>query len=93
MGMLLFAALKNFTVENPDLSIPGGIEILKAHDGRIKPAHVMDLLNNVLADIAAIKERAGIDGPIEFAPQQAGKTPSHVYGALVTALEIVEAMT
>ena len=93
MGMMLFSALQNLTAENPDLSIPGGIEILEAYDGLIKPAHVMDLLNNILADIAAIKERAGIDGPIEFAPQQAGKTPTHVYGALVSALDIVEAMT
>lgn len=93
MGMMLFSALRKLTVENPELSIPGGIEILEAYDGQIEPAHVMDLLNNILADIAAIKERAGIDGPIEFAPQQAGKTPTHVYGALVSALDIVEAMT
>ncbi len=88
----ILRALGALTSENPDIEIPGGIVLLNRRSGRIEPAHVMDLLNNILAEISAIKVTVGARSLTEFAPPQAGRTPSHVYDPVSTALVLVETL-
>lgn len=88
----LLRTLRTLTSENPGFQIPGGIVLLNQRSGRIEPAHVMDLLNNILAEISAIKVKVGARSLTEFAPPQAGKTPSHVYDPVATALLLAETL-
>lgn len=85
----LLAELKKLTARNPEFAIPGGVVLLKNQSGEAAPEDVMNLLNNVLAEISAIKVILGIEQPTEIAPPQAGKTPSHVYDAVQSALAAV----
>ncbi len=88
----LLRALGTLTSENSGFEIPGGVVLLNRRSGRIEPAHVMDLLNNILAEISAIKVKVGARSLTEFAPPQAGKTPSHVYDPVSTALTLAETL-
>jgi hypothetical protein len=88
----LLQALKSLTSENPDFEISGGVVLLNRRSGRIEPGHVMDLLNNILAELSAIKVKVEGGSFTAFAPPQAGKTPSHVYDAVSNALVLAETL-
>ena len=88
----LLQALESLTSENPDFEISGGVVLLNRRSGRIKPTHVMDLLDNILAELSAIKVKVEAGSLTEFAPPQAGKTPSHVYDAVSIALVLAETL-
>jgi hypothetical protein len=90
-GFELLAALKVTTEQNPNFAIPAGVVMPNQRAGKVKPAHVMDVLNNALAEIGAIKVKVGAKTATEFAPAQSGKTPSDVYDAVQTAVLMVKA--
>lgn len=90
-GMKLLARIKEIT-STADLAIPSGVVMPNSRKGKIRPEHVMDLLNNVLAEIGAIKAKIGVTSPTELAQAPSGKTPSDVFDALDTALAIVDAL-
>lgn len=88
----LLAELETLTLRNPEFAIPGGVVLPNPQSVRVVPEDVMDLLNSVLAEISAIKVKLGLQAPTEFAPAQAGKTPSFVYDAVNTALLAVRTL-
>ena len=74
------------------LKVPGGVIIPNMRGGKINPGHVQYALNNALAEIAAMKVAAGSTSYTVIAPPQSGKTPSDVYYAVLTALEIARGL-
>lgn len=72
--------------------IPGGVIMPTKVSGRITPAEVIDLLNNILAEIGAVKVAVGSTAVTEFTGPQSGKTPSDVYDALVKAGALVDTL-
>ncbi len=70
------------------LKVPGGVIVPNMRSGKISSGHVQGVLNNALAEIAAMKVASGSTNYTVIAPPQSGKTPSDVYYAVLTALEI-----
>lgn len=89
-GVELLAAIKSLSATNPNLAIPGGVVMPNKRSGKIRPGHVMELLNNVLAEISAVKVKVGAKTPTELAPMPSGKSPSNVFDAVSTALAMVK---
>lgn len=85
----LLIEIKKLTEENPALAIPKGVILPNRRTGVIKPTDVMDLLGTVLAEISAIKAKAGIIAPTRLAPPQTGKTPSDVHAMVSYARGLV----
>jgi len=86
----LLAAIKSLSAADPVFAIPGGVVMPNKRSGRIRPAHVMELLNNVLAEIGAIKVKVGANIATELAPMPSGKSPSNVFDGVSTALMMVK---
>ncbi|MCB2261445.1 MAG: hypothetical protein LGR52_00625 [Candidatus Thiosymbion ectosymbiont of Robbea hypermnestra] len=78
--------------EKDGYGIPGGVVMLNKVSGCITPAEVIDILNNILAEVGAIKVTVGATAATEFAGAQSGKTPSDVYDALVKAEALVDSL-
>ncbi|MFQ5533404.1 MAG: hypothetical protein ACE5EM_01085 [Sphingomonadales bacterium] len=78
--------LKRTVEEQPDFNIPGGITLPGRKTEPIKPKDVLDLLDDMLADILALKAAIGIRAPAEFTREQVGKTPSDVFDQISRAL-------
>ncbi len=91
-GMEVLAAMKALSDANPKFAVPGGIILPNDRTGKVTPGHVIDLFNNVLADISAIKAKLGINVPTKLAPVASGKTPSNVFDAINTALSAVKSL-
>ncbi|MGE5506334.1 MAG: cupin domain-containing protein [Actinomycetota bacterium] len=85
----LLTDLKGLADGNPALSIPMGVVLLNKRGGTIKPAHVMDLLGTVLAEISAMKVKVGIHVPTQLAPLQTGMTPSDVHATVSFARALI----
>jgi hypothetical protein len=91
-GFKAMQALEKITTEMPDYAVPGGVVMPNMRKGKIRPEHVMDLLNKLLAEIAAVKVKVGATTPTVLAAAPSGKTPSNVYDAISTALELIETL-
>ena len=89
MGHRVLLRLKELADLKPDLSPPGGIVLPNDRKGTIVPGHVEERLNDVLAEVMSIKARMQIDEPTRMTRQQAGKTPSDVFGAVAAAEAMV----
>ena len=85
----LLVDIKVVTEANPALAIPMGVVLPNRRMGVMKPAHVMDLLGTVLAEISAVKVKAGVMKPTLLAPAQTGMTPSDVHAAVSYARALV----
>jgi hypothetical protein len=59
--------------------IIGGIVEIKRPTTEIAPADVLNFLNNVLADVGAVKESMSINAPSVIATRPENQTPSHVF--------------
>jgi hypothetical protein len=70
----------------------GGIVIPPSPQGSITPANVLDILNNILAEIGSIKVHADISVPINLAPTVSGKTPSGVFDQLLAAQSLADSI-
>lgn len=88
----LLVDIKVLTENNPSLAIPMGVVLPERRTGNIKPAHVMDLLGSVLAEISAIKAKTGVTIPTVLAPPQTGMTPSDVHSAVSHARALVASL-
>ena len=84
----MLAKLKSLTTHDA-YAIKGGVVLLSKPDGSITPAHVMDALNNVLAEVGAIKEKIGVSEPTKYAALKSGQTPSNVYDSIEYAISLV----
>lgn len=91
-GLELLAALQATTSADDSLATPGGIVLPNRRPGKIRPKHVIDLLNNALAEIDAIKVTVGVRSPTVLPPPQSGKTPSDVFDAVKTAILIARSL-
>ncbi len=78
--------------EKKGYDIPGGVIMPNKVSGRITPTDVIDLLNNILAEVGAIKVVVGSTDKTEFAGPQSGKTPSDVYDAMVKAGALLDTL-
>ncbi|WP_282609888.1 hypothetical protein [Pelagibius sp. Alg239-R121] len=78
--------------KNERFAISGGVVMPNLREGKITPAHVIDILNNVQAEVVAMKLAVGASDPSDIIAAPAGKTPSDVYDALETALQMVETL-
>ncbi|WP_089728113.1 hypothetical protein [Candidatus Thiosymbion oneisti] len=72
--------------------VPGGVVMPNKLDGPITPTEVIDILNNILAEVGAIKVAVGATAATEFPGKQSGKTPSDVYNALRKAEALVDSL-
>ena len=90
-GYTLLTDIKSLS-ETPAYAIKGGVVMPNKRTGRITPGNVAELLNNVLADVAALKIKAGIKVPTHYAGPQAGKTPTNVFDALGAAHKMLKTL-
>ncbi len=72
--------------------LPGDLVLPTRPSGRIKPAQVLDVVNNALAEMGALKVKLGVNSPTQLAEAVSGKTPSDVFDATVTARALVSAL-
>ncbi len=79
--------IKELSETNERLKIPGGIVLLEKAKGKISPSQVMDLLNNILGDIGAMKLALAAKDPTVLAAAQSGKTPSNVMDSIIAAFK------
>ena len=87
----LLGKVKTLT-EKDGYGIPGGVVMPNKVVGCITPAEVIDILNNILAKVGAIKVAVGVTAVTEFGEAQSGKMPSDVYDALVKAEALVDSL-
>lgn len=91
LGVQLLERLAELT-QNEAFAIPGGVVLPNRREGKITPAHVIDILNNAQAEVVAVKLAVGASEPTEVIAPPAGKTPSDVFDALQTALQMLEGL-
>lgn len=89
-GFVLLNSLKSLVERDPDYRIPGGIVLPTRKKGSITPGDVLDLLNNILAELSAVKAKIGAITPTDLVAAPSGKTPSDVFDALVRAVALVD---
>ncbi len=88
----LAAAMDNLIQTRPSLAPAGGIIMPFRETGMIKPEQVRYALNDILAEISAMKIALGDQEEVRPAPAPSGTTPSNVYDRLTEALRLVERM-
>ena len=89
----LMLSVKSLCQTDSRYCIEGGIDIPPMHQGNISPAIVLDLMNNLIADIGALKVSLGIQQAVPLAPEQSGKTPSDVFDILVKSSRLMARMS
>lgn len=87
----LLAALSILTANDADFLILGSA-IPYRPSGTVRPSHIMNILNILLAEVSAIKAKLRIAAPTRLAPPQAGRTPSNVYDEVSAALDLVDSL-
>jgi hypothetical protein len=94
LGFRIFEQLRRKVAVDSSLAVPGGIVLPKRpnHAGPMVPADVLDLENNMLAELGAVKAALGVTTPTEVPPLIHGKTPSDTYDLLARALVLVEGL-
>ena len=88
----LLEHLKAKAEANPALMVRGGIVLPDRRAPPITPAHVLDLENNLLAELGSVKATLGISTPTVVPPLIHGKTPADTVDLLVRALALVDAL-
>ena len=84
--------LKAKTEADPALMVHGGVVLPNRRSLPFTPAHVLDLENNLLAELGAVKAALGIAIPVAMPPLIHGKTPSDTIDLLARALALVDAL-
>lgn len=84
-GTDVLMLIKKLGDEIPELKVKGGVVMPNDRQGMIGPNHVLNRLNDVLAELMSLKVQAGVKEPTIMASPQSGKTPSNVYDAVLTA--------
>jgi len=88
-GTDVLKLIKNLGDTIPELKVKGGVVMPNDRKGKIGPAHVLNRLNDVLAELMSLKVQAGVKEPTILAPPQSGKTPSNVFDAVRTAAQMM----
>ena len=84
--------LKAKVEADPALMIRGGIVPPARRPPPLTPAHVLDIENNLLAELGSIKAQLGIATPTVVPPLIHGKTPADTVDLLNRALALVGAL-
>ncbi len=87
----LLTQLKKMTEKNK-IAIPGGVIMPNKITSNITPAEVIDLVNDVLAEVGAIRHATGINAPTVIPEEQKGKNPSKVFDMIAKAQAIVKTL-
>ena len=83
--------LKQVTIRSRYLST-NGADLLQPNLGDIAPGDVLDLINDLVAETAAIEAEVDISKPTVLAPAQPAKIPSDVFSAVSRAGALVDYM-
>ncbi|MFT7561285.1 MAG: hypothetical protein ACI93R_003211 [Flavobacteriales bacterium] len=86
----LLSSIKQLCNKNIRFCLPGGVVVPTSYAGAIKPTHVLDTLNNVLAELGAIKSILAISKPTVLSGAPSGKTPSDVFDVVLSAKRAVD---
>ncbi len=90
----LLGELANFVQSHPEWPVAGSIRPYPKHHGEIMPQDVLEVMNNVLAEVGAIRLAAGNTEPLALSAQPAGKTAADVYDEVELAIsDLKGAMT
>lgn len=82
----ILESLKAKVDADPSLKLADGVVLPNRRTGAINPSHVLDLENNLLAELGALKVGLGIASTTVLPKPQEGKTPTHTYSLLSQAL-------
>lgn len=88
----LLADLETLSAQ-PDFAIPGGVVPPNRRTGEIIPEHVMDILDDIEAEVSAIKAKLGVTKPSEFGIPKQAKVPTNVYDAITLARLMVKSLS
>tara|TARA_B100000315_G_scaffold259435_1_gene315490 strand:- start:3952 stop:4836 length:885 start_codon:yes stop_codon:yes gene_type:complete len=89
----LMKALKNVTESNAAYKIDGGIALTaQKAKGRVAGNQVIENLNNVMADVAAMKVKVGVNKPTVWAALKSGNKPGNVFDAVDTAIKLANSL-
>jgi hypothetical protein len=88
----VLARLKARVEADPALMVRGGIVLPNRRGAPLVPANVLDLENNLLAELGSIKAALGILEPTVVPPLIHGKTPSDTVALLDRALALVDGL-
>ncbi len=78
--------------EKPGYMPEGGVIALKLKGGRTMPSDVINVMQNILAEVYAIETKIGTTAKTQLVPLIPGKTPSDVYNKTMEAIAITEAI-
>lgn len=88
-SFVLLEKLQAFN-EQGEYDIKGGVVLPVKKAANLTPTDVMDLLNNALAEIGALKFKMGMSNETELAALEGGKTPSDVFDLVIKAQKLVD---
>lgn len=88
-GFEIYGVLADLAFSQPDAAPPGGLATIFRREEGITPAHVLELLGFVLADLHAMAVLKGLDTNLETAAFEGGKGPGDVMDVLLAAHEAV----
>ena len=89
-AQILLQHLQGVCTRNADLCPPAGVTLPPTPQTDITPAYVLDLLNNVLAEVGSIKVKAGVDQITQLPKLPSGKTPSDIFDVMLVAQRLVD---
>ncbi len=85
----LLSDLKAMCAKESKYCVPGGVVLPKKRSGRIKPGHVLDIVNNALAEVGSLKTKLGVNVTSKLSPVASGKTPTDVYDSARTGRALI----
>ena len=88
----LLSSIKQLCNKNKIYCLPGGVNIPPYHEDTIKPSHVIDTLNNALAELGSIKAKLGIIKKTVLTKPASGKAPNNVFDVVKTARNAINNM-
>ena len=84
----LMQAIKDKTEGDEEFTIPAGVTLLEKPGGRLTPTQVLNMMNNLLAELSAVKVKLSATTQNELPPEPSGKNPSNVFDVIQTASTI-----
>lgn len=86
----LVHAIDRLIAARPELDPTGGVALMHQRSGRIDQEHVIHTLNDLLAEVVAMRAAIGDKKQVREPKPVSGMDPSDVYNRLSDALAIVE---
>lgn len=88
-GIDLLSQLQELAAGNSAYSVPGSIQSLALQTHDVHGVDVLDVMNNVLAEVVAMKAVLGVSEPTVLAARQAGQSPASVFDQISTAMGLL----